>query len=91
MSKTNNFNVVSQITNLFDKLSISYLGTYCNFITFDVGPNSKKLFDYMLKKSIVLRPLDNYKLPNYLRVSIGTQNDMKKFSKALVSFYHEET
>jgi len=91
ISKTNNFSVISHITNLFDKLSISYLGTYCNFITFDVGPNSKKLFDYMLKNSIVLRPLDNYKLPNYLRVSIGTQNDMKKFSKALVSFYNEET
>ena len=91
MSKTNNSNVATQITSLFDKLSINYLGTYCNFITFKVGRNSKKLFNYMLKKGIVLRPLDNYKLPNYLRVSIGTQNDMKKFSKVLVSFYHEET
>ncbi len=89
-SKINNSNVASRLMNLFDKLSIRYLGTYCNFITFEVGPNSKKLFDYMLNKGIVLRPLNNYNLPNYLRVSIGTQNDIKKFSKALISFYHEE-
>ena len=91
ISKSNNSDVATQITNIFKKLSITYLGTYCNFITFEVGKNSKKLFNYMLKKGIVLRPLDNYKLPNYLRVSIGTHNDMKKFSEALVSFYHEET
>ena len=76
------------LIQLFNKLSIRYLGTYCNFITFEVGQNSKALFEYLLKKGIVVRPLVNYKLSKYLRVSLGTMKEMNAFKKQLKLFYN---
>ena len=90
-SKKNNQNELSKLTNLFNKLDINYLGVYCNFLTFDVGTRSNVLFKYLLKRGIILRPLTNYQLPKYLRVSLGAPSDMKKFSSAIKNFYNEKT
>lgn len=87
-SKQNNNIASAGLIQLFNKLSIRYLGTYCNFITFEVGQNSKALFEYLLKKGIVVRPLANYKLPKYLRVSLGTVKEMDAFKKQLKLFYN---
>ena len=87
-SKKNNDVVLKSLINLFNDLSIKYLGTYCNFVTFEAGSKANKLFDFLLKKGIVVRPLKNYKLAKYLRVSIGTSNEMKQFIKSLKQFYN---
>ena len=87
-SKKNNDIALVGLIKLFDELSIRYLGTYCNFITFEVGKNAKLLFEFLLKKGIVVRPLVNYKLSKYLRVSLGTTKEMNAFKKQLKSFYN---
>ena len=87
-SKQNNDIASAGLIQLFNKLSIRHLGTHCNFITFEVGQNSKALFEYLLKKGIVVRPLANYKLSKYLRVSLGTVKEMNAFKKQLKLFYN---
>ena len=87
-SKKNNDNALADLVKLFDELSIRYLGTYCNFITFEVGEDSEKLFEHLLKKGIVVRPLINYKLSKYLRVSLGTRKEMNAFKKELKYYYN---
>ena len=87
-SKKNNDIASANLTHLFDKLSIRYLGTNCNFITFEAGKNSKALFEHLLSKGIVVRPLMNYKLAKYLRVSLGTRTEMSAFKKELKFFYN---
>ena len=89
-SKENNSSSMRQFTETFKKLSITYLGTNCNFLTFKAGTSSKKLFTYLLKQGIIVRPLVNYKLPDYLRVSIGKVKDNNKFIKHLKIFYSEK-
>ena len=89
-SKKNNDIALADLIELFDELSIRYLGTHCNFITFEVGKNSKSLFEFLLKKGIVVRPLVNYKLSKYLRVSLGTRKEMNAFKKQLKFFYNEK-
>lgn len=90
MSKDNNCLAMKMLTDVFDNLSIKYLGTNCNFLTFEVGKNANKLFTYLLKQGIIVRPLRNYKLANYLRVSLGKPKDNYKFIKHLKIFYSEE-
>ena len=62
----------------FDNLDISYLNSYTNFITIKLGSRTKKVFNQLLEKGIILRPLDNYGLSQYLRVTIGTKNENKQ-------------
>ena len=91
VSKKNNTNALKQFTKVLDQLSISYLGTNCNFITFKAGIYSDVLFDYLLNKGVIVRPLNNYKLPEYLRVSLGSPSDNKVFIKYLKQFYNDNT
>tara|TARA_B100001063_G_scaffold219632_1_gene223914 strand:- start:2124 stop:3227 length:1104 start_codon:yes stop_codon:yes gene_type:complete len=89
-SKENNDIAMKKLINLFNTLSISYLGTYCNFITFKVGKKSKSLFEYLLKNGVIVRPLNNYMLKDYLRVSLGTPQDNNVFIKYMKLFYSEK-
>ena len=89
-SKENNDIARIKLTDLFNELSIDYLGTYCNFITFRAGKQSKKLFEYLLKKGIIVRPLANYGLTDYLRVSLGTPRDNNVFIKHMKFFYSDK-
>ena len=89
-SKDNNNSAMNKFINLFHTLSIDYLGTYCNFITFKVGKESKSLFEYLLKKGVIVRPLVNYKLADYLRVSLGTPHDNNIFIRHIKAFYNEK-
>jgi histidinol-phosphate aminotransferase len=90
-SKKNNSDAMQQFKKVFDELSINYLGTYCNFITFRAGTCSGSLFEYLLTKGVIIRPLNNYKLPEYLRVSLGSPSDNKVFIKYLKEFYDGTT
>ena len=89
-SKENNDIARIKLIDLFNSLSINYLGTYCNFITFRAGKQSKQLFEYLLKKGVIIRPLTNYGLTDYLRVSLGTPHDNNIFIKHMKLFYSDK-
>ena len=90
VSKENNDIARIKLTKLFNSLSIDYLGTYCNFITFRAGKRSKQLFQYLLKNGVIVRPLTNYGLTDYLRVSLGTPHDNNIFIKHMKLFYSDK-
>jgi histidinol-phosphate aminotransferase len=48
-----------------------------NFLLLHAGPHAAARFDSLLRKGIIVRPVVNYGLPEYLRVTLGTveQND----------------
>jgi histidinol-phosphate aminotransferase len=48
-----------------------------NFLLMDAGPNALPRFDALLRAGVIVRPVVNYQLPQYLRVTLGTveQND----------------
>lgn len=67
----------------FDNLGIFYLSTYGNFITFKIKDSAKKLYELLLKNGIILRPLENYGLKDYLRVTVGKDSENTKFISIL--------
>jgi len=71
------------LISAFKKLKIFYIDTHTNFITIYLGANTQKIFKKLLSFGIILRPLDNYGLKNFLRVTIGTKYECKKFVKML--------
>ena len=71
------------ITKELDSNSIKYIESFTNFITIYLGKKTEIIFNGLLKKGIILRPLNNYGLPNYLRVTIGTMNECRSFIKNL--------
>lgn len=72
---------------LVDELSAMGFETVpsaANFILFRVYPlKGRVLFEEMLRQSMIVRSVDEYGLPDYLRVSIGDHDQNKLFLKAL--------
>ncbi len=54
-----------------------------NFLLVDIGSPAQKLFEAMLPRGVILRPLGPYGLPNALRISVGTAKENERLVKAL--------
>ncbi|MFA6301799.1 MAG: histidinol-phosphate transaminase [Legionella sp.] len=77
-----------QLSSGFNKLGLHYLPSACNFLTFDCKEDGARLYNFMLDKGIIIRPLHAYAMNNYLRVSISTKEHNTRFLEALASYYH---
>ncbi len=73
-----------------DDLGIDYLPAAGNFITFDCKTDAAPLYQQLLQRGVILRPLHPYGLNNYLRVTIGTDNQNSRFLDNLKELHHEK-
>ncbi|MBU3631128.1 histidinol-phosphate transaminase [Polynucleobacter sp. AP-Melu-500A-A1] len=75
-----------QLTQAFDKLNLSYLTSAGNFILVKVGDDDEagnRINLALLKRGIIVRPVGNYGLPQWLRISIGLPEENAAFIDAL--------
>ena len=64
-------------------LGLEYIPSYTNFIIIDTGKNASEVFTALIKKGVIIRPMTNYGLPRFIRVTIGLDKDNKKFIAVL--------
>lgn len=61
-----------------NQLGLEYLGQQGNFVCVKFGKGTaQRIFTTLLKKGIILRPLNYYQLDDYLRISLGQLNDLQ--------------
>jgi histidinol-phosphate aminotransferase len=73
---------LQQLSHGLRQRQIPYLPSIANFISIEVG-NGSFMYEKLLSEGIIVRPLDAYGLPNYIRVSIGTEAEIDQFLTAL--------
>ena len=54
-----------------------------NFVLIDCGRPSAPLYDQLLRKGVIVRPMAAWGLPNHLRVSVASHPDMPRVIEAL--------
>lgn len=69
----------------FDAMGISYLPPTANFITIDVGQHALALYDALLQLGVIVRPIHNYEMPQYLRITIGLPEQNQRLIESLKS------
>ena len=77
-----------QLTAAFDQMGIEYLPSSGNFVLFRAGQDDgagARVNLALLKQGIIVRPVGNYGLPQWLRVSIGLPEENVAFLTALKS------
>jgi len=72
-----------QIKSALASLNIDYIPSVGNFICIDLGDKALEMNQKLLKEGVIVRPLANYGLTQFLRVSIGTQVENQHFIDAL--------
>ena len=67
----------------FEKLGLTYTKTNANFVWVDTFKNCKEVFNQLLKRGVIVRTGDIFGAETYIRVTIGTEKELKKFVKEL--------
>lgn len=73
---------MAQITTGFRRLHIEYIPSYGNFVSFRIG-HAAAVYRSLLRQGVIVRPVGIYDLPEYLRVSIGLEQENDRFLQAL--------
>ena len=72
-----------QLTEGFKALSLEWISSSGNFVLVDLKKSGQVIYDALLRKGVIVRPVGNYELPHHLRISIGTEAENNVFLKAL--------
>jgi histidinol-phosphate aminotransferase len=73
---------MEQIVQGLRRLGLDYIPSYGNFVSFRIG-DGLGMYRRLLELGVIVRPVANYEMAEYLRVSIGTQQENEKFLAAL--------
>lgn len=73
---------MAQVTAGLGKLGLEYIPSCGNFVSFKIG-DGMKTYRRLLELGVIVRPVANYDMAEYLRVSIGTEKENGKFLSAL--------
>ena len=74
---------LQQLSAGFEALGLSYIPSVGNFLAVDVGKSGNEVFQQLLREGIIVRPLAEYGMPNYVRITIGTPLQIERVIFAL--------
>lgn len=74
---------MAQLTQAFKALSLAWIPSSGNFVSVDLKQNALPIYQALLQKGVIVRPVANYEMPTHLRISIGTGRENQIFIKAL--------
>lgn len=72
-----------QLTAAFQALGLDWIPSSGNFVSVDLQQNALPIYEALLRKGVIVRPVANYEMPSHLRVSIGTERENQLFIDAL--------
>jgi histidinol-phosphate aminotransferase len=70
---------VKQLEAGFTKLGLIFIASSANFVAVEVS-NANDIFEKLLREGVIVRPVE---MPNYLRVSVGTEAENTRLLEAL--------
>jgi histidinol-phosphate aminotransferase len=66
----------------FRRLKLEFVPSCANFILVNVG-DGDRIFHALQRRGVIVRPMRGYKMPQWVRVTVGLPEENKKFSDAL--------
>lgn len=83
-SKELNDEGMAQLQAGFEQLNLPWIPSVGNFISFEIDANkagigAMEVYQSLLERGVIVRPVANYEMPNHLRVSIGTKQENERF------------
>ncbi len=73
---------MAQIIARLQELELQFIPSRANFITFKVE-DTARIYEELLNAGVIVRALGGYEMPNWLRVTIGLEEENVRFLNAL--------
>ncbi len=71
------------ITEGVRALGLDVIPSRGNFLAVNLGRDGMTVYARLLRKGVIVRPVSNYGMPNFLRVTIGSRAENERFLQAL--------
>lgn len=75
-----------ELYSLLDSIGLEYIKSEGNFIAIKTNLDNRVLFQNLMKDGVIIRPIDLYEMPEFIRVTIGTSEENKFFLEALKKY-----
>jgi len=73
---------MEQLVAGLKRLGLEHIPSHGNFVTFRVGEGAR-VNQKLLQQGVIVRPIGGYGLPEWLRVTIGSEPENARFLEAL--------
>ncbi len=64
-------------------LGLGYAPSDANFLLIEVGPGAAEIYDGLLRRGVITRPMAGFGLERHLRVTVGVPEENERFLEAL--------
>ncbi len=82
-SKLLNRQGLQQLTDGLQSLGLSFIPSVGNFICCDLARPAQPVYQALLEQGVIVRSVENYQLPGYIRITVGTEAEIQFFLNAL--------
>ena len=82
-TRQNNAVGLAYLFGELSKLGFECVDTEANFFLVRVG-DGKGVYDALLRKGVIVRPMASYNMPEYIRVTVGLPEENKRFLEAFM-------
>jgi histidinol-phosphate aminotransferase len=65
------------------RLGLAFIPTQANFLLIRTGRPGREVYQEMLKYGVIIRAMDGYGFPDYIRVNVGLPEENRRFLGAL--------
>lgn len=72
-----------QLYKAFDELGLTYIQSMANFVLVQIGEDGENLYKQLMAKGVIVRYGKIWGLPEYVRVSVGTEEENQFFINVL--------
>ncbi len=83
LSRKANLEGVEYISSRLDSMGITRTDSRANFVLADLGENSSRVYELLLREGVIVRPVSAYGLDNHIRVTVGDERQNRAFIRAL--------
>ena len=79
-----------QLEQGFAEQGLSWIPSRGNFVAVDVGRDAAPVYQGLLRRGVIVRPVAGYGMPNHLRVTVGLPLQNQRFLDALAEVLADE-
>ncbi len=74
---------MKKLVTAFDEMGIEHIPSVGNFIAARMPKPGAEIFTALLKQGVIVRPIAEYEMPDFIRVTVGTEDENQRFIEAL--------
>lgn len=74
---------MQQLTAALDAMSIEHIPSVGNFVAARMPKPGVRIFQALLHEGVIVRPVAEYGMPDFIRVTVGLEDENRRFIEAL--------